>query len=152
MKYWLIAVSSAESTSCRTWTTSSFPFMAIPFSRAERGSYPALARAGEVVVQVGDAGGAEPAAAGLGLQRVEGLPALAQPAGDLLESEPGALAARHDAPAPLRLHQDRSAHTRPHDNEKRFHYQVTLLGSRMTARMAACRKRSTSRVPAAKRS
>src|SRR5262245_48402716 len=111
MKYWLTAVSSAQRTSCRTWMTSSFPFMEIPFWRASEGrSYPASAAGGEVVLKVGKAGGAEPAAAGLGLQLVEALPLVADATRDLLERHAGALAVRHHAPAAHRLGQHRSTH------------------------------------------
>src|SRR5437667_387873 len=42
MKYWLMAVSSAESTSCRTWTTSSLPFMRTSSGRCRDGGRPVV--------------------------------------------------------------------------------------------------------------
>src|SRR6266496_782779 len=88
MKYWLMAVSSAESTSCRTWTTSSLPFMRTSSGRCRDGGRP---------VVLGSYPGTGPggrfsAAPGHVLQ---GDPILAQPALQLDEGERGALAAGH---------------------------------------------------------
>src|SRR4029453_2111028 len=114
MKYWLIAVSSAQSTSCRTWTTSSFPFMEIPFCERRKGDLnPPSAAGGEMIVQVRQAGGAQAAAAGLGLELLEALALVAPAARDLVERHAGALAARHRAPAADRLDQHRRTHLTP---------------------------------------
>jgi hypothetical protein len=54
-------------------------------------------------VQVGKAGGAEASAPGLGLQRLEAVPLAEHAPRYLVEAQPGALAARHRAPATRRL-------------------------------------------------
>ena len=139
---------------------------------------PASAPGGEVVAQVGQAGRAQAAAAGLGLHVLEGLALVAHAARDLVERQPGALAARHRAPAAHRLGLRPTATlllpSRGHDNETRFQNQARpespsrdqkpgwprddepLPGSPSpmaagAARMAACPKRSTSPAPAARR-
>jgi hypothetical protein len=63
-----------------------------------------------MIVQVRQAGGAEAAAAGLGLELFEALALVADAASDLLEGHAGALAARHRAPAADRLDLHRRAH------------------------------------------
>src|SRR5262245_45220201 len=131
MKYWLTAVSSAQSTSCRTWTTSSFPFMEVPLVEVLKGgSYPACSAArGEVVVKVGQAGRAQPPAAGVALDGLEALPLLVDAPRDLVEGQPRALAARHHAPATDCRLEDPRGHqqTHLHDNETRFQVQLTLV-------------------------
>lgn len=64
---------------------------------------PASAAGGEMLVQVREARGAEPAAARVALQRLEAQPFVADAARDLVERQPGALAARHHAPEMHRL-------------------------------------------------
>src|SRR5262249_51538206 len=102
MKYWLIPVSSAESTSFRIWMTSSFPFIRLLLrcgARTRRilpevSGAGALAR-GEEALEVGHASRAEAAAAGAAAGLVGRGPLVPHPPRDLLEGDLRALAARH---------------------------------------------------------
>src|SRR5262249_24505849 len=164
MKYWLMAVSSAHRTSCRTWMTSSLPFMAPPargFARDLTPYAPEEAERGLPVDQgsarvhegpeVRQAGRARAAAARPVRDLVEGEPFLAEATLDLRERERGALAARHAGAPGFGSDVGRSGGQRTHEryyNETEIQFQLRAAAG-LAVESEACRRPSTSPAPVA---